>query len=372
MKNFLFEKRALVGKKINQFLQEKNITKSELCEKTTISRPTLNKIINGEISNKSTYNTHIEKILNYINITPIEILNDKALTISKNISNYINKVLTAKDIAEKTGLKESDINKWITGQDVPNNYELSKLATVLGTSSRCLMKDSIFGHQTALPDFIFAIDKNKKNISGFWGHIGIQIPHEETYKLYPVSEAAYSKCFEDMQNKKNVVFPTLNNRVVFVNQDNINRIVLIGDNCDIEDADAIITNKENVYPQEFYDNALQVIWEEDVDLPNEIVGDIKNIIEENEWEEEDIIDLVNKTFIHFKNGRVIDLSPFSYQDIGITFESNYDIDDDSPIYISDNNGAESFIQIKNIAIIDAPLNQIEEAINEIYDKSMNI
>lgn len=369
MKTYLFEKRSLVGKKINQFLQEKNITKSELCEKTKISRPTLNKIIKGEISNQSTYNTHIEKILNYINITPIEILNDKALTISKNLSSYINTALTTKDISEKSGLKESDLNKWIAGEEVPNSYELSKLATVLGTSSRCLMKDSIFGHQTALPNFIFSIDKNNKNLSGFWGHIGIQLPHEETYKLYPVSEASYSKCFDDMQNKKNIVFPTLNNRVIFVNQDNIDRIVLIDDDCDIEDEDAIITNKENAYPQEFYDNALEIIWEEELDLPNEIVEKIQKIMQENDWEEEDILELVDRTFIHFKNGRIIKLSPYSFKDLCLSFESNYDLeDDDSPIYITENTGAESFFQIRNISIIDAPLNQIEEAINEIYEE----
>lgn len=372
MNNFLFEKRLLVGKKINRFLQEKDITKSELCEKTKISRPTLNKIINGEINNKSTFDTHIEKILKYIDITPIELLNDRALIISKNLSSFINEALTAKDIAESSDLKESDINKWIKGQEVPNNYELSKVAAVLGTSSRCLMKESFFGHQSVLPNFIFSLNKNNKNISGFWGHIGVQLPNEKTYKLYPVSEAAYSNCFNDMQNKKNIVFPTLNNRVVFVNQDNIDRIVLIDDDCDIVEEDAIITNKGNPYPQEFYDNALKVIWDEDLDLPYEVEEGIKNIIQENEWNEEDILDLVKNTFIHFKNGRVIDLSPFSYQDIGIKFESNYNIDDDSPIYISDNNGAESFIQIKNIAIIDAPLNQIEEAINEIYDEYMNI
>ena len=52
----LFEKRKLTGTKLKDYIRSNGFSKVSFCMKTEISRTTLDKILNGEIDNKSTFN----------------------------------------------------------------------------------------------------------------------------------------------------------------------------------------------------------------------------------------------------------------------------------------------------------------------------
>lgn len=66
----LFEMRKLTGTKLKDFIRRNGFSKVSFCKKTEISRPTLDKILNGEIDSKSTFDKHLNKILTSLSIDP--------------------------------------------------------------------------------------------------------------------------------------------------------------------------------------------------------------------------------------------------------------------------------------------------------------
>lgn len=75
--DILFQKRKKVGQNILNYLKENGYTKSGFAKNSNISRPTLDKLINGEIDSKTTFNTHLQKIIQKYNISELELLDDK-------------------------------------------------------------------------------------------------------------------------------------------------------------------------------------------------------------------------------------------------------------------------------------------------------
>lgn len=66
----LFEMRKLAGAKLKDYIRSNGFSKVSFCKRTEISRPTLDKILNGEIDSKSTFDKHFTKILTSLSIEP--------------------------------------------------------------------------------------------------------------------------------------------------------------------------------------------------------------------------------------------------------------------------------------------------------------
>ena len=54
----LFDKRYVIGTKLEQILEERSYTKAELCKRAGISRPTLDKMLAGTLTSKTNYEKH--------------------------------------------------------------------------------------------------------------------------------------------------------------------------------------------------------------------------------------------------------------------------------------------------------------------------
>ena len=65
----LFEQRGLVAAKLKDCIRDKGYTKVSFAKKAGISRPTLDRLLNGAIDNKSSYDKHMQKILKVLNMT---------------------------------------------------------------------------------------------------------------------------------------------------------------------------------------------------------------------------------------------------------------------------------------------------------------
>lgn len=65
----LFENRSLVASKLKDCIRDSGYTKVSFAEKAEISRPTLDKILNGSVDSKSTFDRHLQKILGVLNIS---------------------------------------------------------------------------------------------------------------------------------------------------------------------------------------------------------------------------------------------------------------------------------------------------------------
>ena len=70
----LFEQRSLVASKLKECIRDKGYTKVSFARKADISRPTLDRLLNGAIENKSTFDRHLQKILKVLNMSVEELL----------------------------------------------------------------------------------------------------------------------------------------------------------------------------------------------------------------------------------------------------------------------------------------------------------
>lgn len=65
----LFEQRSLVASKLKDCIRDLGYTKVSFAAKADISRPTLDKLLSGNIDNKSSFDRHLQKILKLLNMT---------------------------------------------------------------------------------------------------------------------------------------------------------------------------------------------------------------------------------------------------------------------------------------------------------------
>ena len=65
----LFEHRSLVASKLKDCIRDMGYTKVSFAAKADISRPTLDKLLNGSIDSKSSFDRHLQKTLKLLNMT---------------------------------------------------------------------------------------------------------------------------------------------------------------------------------------------------------------------------------------------------------------------------------------------------------------
>ena len=65
----LFEQRSLVAIKLKDCIRDCGYTKVLFAKKANISRPTLDRLLNGTIDNKSTFDKHLQKVLSVLNLS---------------------------------------------------------------------------------------------------------------------------------------------------------------------------------------------------------------------------------------------------------------------------------------------------------------
>lgn len=80
----LFEQRSLVASKLKDCMRDKGYTKVSFAKKAEISRPTLDKLLNGSIDSKATFDRHLQKILKMMNMSVDELMFYSAQT-SKSV-----------------------------------------------------------------------------------------------------------------------------------------------------------------------------------------------------------------------------------------------------------------------------------------------
>ena len=67
-KELLYRNKNTVGTNIAKLIKKEGYTKASFAKKTEISRPTLNKILDGDIPSSTTLETHINKIMEVLNV----------------------------------------------------------------------------------------------------------------------------------------------------------------------------------------------------------------------------------------------------------------------------------------------------------------
>ena len=109
MKNFagnitidnLFDNRTTIGPKLLEIMKSAGHTKLSFFKLTGISRPTLNNLFKGEIDSKTTFTTHIKKIMETMNVTFEEIINYNENKITESVVVFSDNAPTEHDFDPK-------------------------------------------------------------------------------------------------------------------------------------------------------------------------------------------------------------------------------------------------------------------------------
>lgn len=368
----LFDKRSAVGARLEQILVDKKCTKAELSKKTGVSRPTIDKVLSGTVTSKKNYETHMSKIMHYLQITP-DILLGNSLCSSNRVREIrsIIKISTER-MANATGISQERLQQ-IEAGDVATITELRDIAMQLRTSTHVITNQYFFEPQFSEIEYYMDMKDALDEISGFWGHVGIKLCGMDKYMWFPITSNTRRMIYRGI-NEKLMVVPCMNNKVLLLNMSNIEDISLSDFDADEpsgKDWDENVSCGE--IPLIVYE-ALEDYGQEtlynDIENSAKLQEYLTEYIRKNKWTEEDIFRLLNTSSFYYLDGRKqsIIIDYFQEADSIIeTIEMVYgygftDIEQNFMFYIDAHDETQNFVNLKGISMIELPLLKVEEEI----------
>ena len=382
----LFDKRSVVGCRLEQLLKEKGRTKVELCKSIGMSRPTFDKLMAGTLTSKTNYEKHIEKVLKYLDVTPDYLLSNIA-DIHRRI-RQIRKLMriATKDISRITGIS-LDRLKEIEGGGEASIAELRDIALCLNVSVAALSGGNIFETQIATLDYFVSFNKTDEtaDLSGFWGHVGILLSNTDEYMWYPITAVVRNELYKVMDNEY-IVIPCMNNKLLFLYMPNIKEIVFLDEACDAPGFANWNPNvSEGEIPLVVYDVLDEYLWgnfdendEDDERLSSRFKAFLKKFIAEKEWSDDDIFDMLNTSTIYYADGKNRWANIIFGQDESISmavyeaYEFQNIEESENMLFFTDSDGIETILNKRNISMLEIPLLKIEKAVEEMHKELWTI
>ena len=380
--NDLFDFRDVVGCKLDQIIRKRGCTKSSVCTGAGISRPTLDKLLNGEVTNETNFVKHLSKLLAYLSLSPSELMGGitNIYTGAKHLREAHHFDLP--ELSKLTGLPVEELQKIEAGEEVPLK-DLRDVAACLGTGIRGVLGDGYFQTQISTLDEIFPNDRTTiRSPGGFWGHLGILLNGQAKYLWFPITAYTRNLIYQN-RTEKYWAIPCMDNSLLIINCANITALALLDDACDQPaemDWDYTVSSGEIpsvVY--EAFDDYLEYKNSDgspaDFDLSETLAGAIENIIAQEKIDPEKFgADLYTATIL-FANGRTqtLTLSDDDSDDLAITISQIYETGEllgEDLVEIDTLAGTETLINFKNISMIKLPLALTEEILAENHRKTM--
>lgn len=378
----LFNQRSVFSAKLEQIMTSQSITKANLCKETGISRPTLDKLLAAELTSKTNFEKHVTKILNFLHMTP-----DTLMGNTHNIYNRMRQMKNALRISEEsisliTGIDISRLKDIEAGAEA-TTAELRDIALCLQTSVRGLLGTNYFDIPIAQPSYCIK-DGIFNEMNGFWGHIGILLHSNNEYSWFPISSDVRNRVYQMLQQQF-IIIPCMNNKILLLNTDNIDNIILLDDHCDEPDfANWDSEVDEAGLPLVIYE-ALEDYFlmgdfdELSADISPKFRAVLGHLINEMQWTEEDIIPILKDITIHFKAQKSLsvisnlDMAQTLLTAIQIIFDFGELDSDYNMVYFKDANDVEIIVNLNNISMIELPLLAVEDAIcHNLEEMSMDV
>ncbi len=370
----LFDQRSVVGAKLEEQLKEMGVSKAKLCKETSVSRPTIDKLLSGTVNSKANFERHIRKILDYLQMTPDILMGNSV--VQHNRLRAIRNVLRKKieEIASETGYSIERLKAIESGENA-SLVELRDIALALHTGTRCLLGDGFFETQfSTMNDFLFE-DEEITEGCGFWGHIGILPAGTDKHLWFPITGNVRQQVYRQIQNMKRIVVPCMNNKVLLLNLNNIKQLLLLDDACDQPD----FTNWDSSVncggvPLVLYEALKDYIAYEEWGEPGKqetmsakFYEVMQYAAEKEGWNEDSLYEL-QRVITHYRDGKIMRTSMDFQMDSSLISEIDtlYGFEDDRFVedyldYI-ELGGTEIIINMNEIAMIELPLIDVEEAI----------
>lgn len=379
----LFFMKSVVGAKLEKLLEERNMTKSGFCREVHISRPTLDKILGGDISSITNYEKHLTKILDYLQITPDELIGNPAKCFNQCRTLIRIMHVDENKLAEEIGISTEQLKEIERGNTDTDLAILRDLAFVLQTSTSVILGKNIFDPQIATLNTFLSYFSEKENNdyyknSGYWGHVGLNIKGSSKLLWYPITKSTREDIYQTSNNKYQVI-PCMNNRLLLVNMANINRIVMVDNDIDSMETKCEGPDSAGEYPLAFYEIAenymSDIICGEEIS-EKEISSKMLSCIKEMEKNGVDLnyfVDANTIGNIFYSDGTTVkdEISFYYFEDSlflnisAIYMDREYMEDDiENCLLYHDISDVENFINLNNLAIMELPLLKTEEAIYE--------
>ena len=366
----LFDQRSTVGARLQKILEEKKCTKAELYKNTHVSRPTIDKILEGTITSKKNYETHMTKIIEYLHITPDMLLGNTVC--GRNRVREMRSVIrmSTEKMAEITGISQKRLQQIEAGEPA-EPAELRDIAWQLSTSTHVLNDQYFFEPQMGELELFLENSNLRGEVSGFWGHVGILLEGHKKYRWYPIT-ANTKRMICRKANDELLVIPCMNNKVLLLCMQNVREISLSDFDCDTpadRDWDEMVDCGET--PLVVYEALEDYYFEEEEQekkISDRMKKNLEMYVEKSGKTEEELCDMLDTTTIYDNQGGER-LAQITFEDDTISeaveMVYGYEMDDleESFFYYYDElDGTENFVNVKNTAMIELPLLKVEEAI----------
>ncbi len=382
--NNLFDQRYSFAIKLQNLLNSQNISKSKFCREINISRPTLDKLLNAKVTNKTNFEKYAERILAYFNSNSELFIND-----IKYPNNRLQSLKYALNIPDEYIIDNTDISPQrlhaIKSGEEPTLAELRDIAFCYETSVNNITGREFFDAPISMYSGMIK-DNSEFSSNGFWGHIGILLNSQNQYMWFPITEKVYSSVHRFLNNNyKFIVVPCMNNKLLLINSEELNNLILLDEAIDCYSiSDCELNNiDDGEIPLVIYEAIEDYIISGTNDINHislKMQNYINNIISTYNWDEDTIYEMINSANIYYKNSHkhkiTINLDDFetltSFIETAYIFSDSIDYTE-SFIFLHGIAYEDIFININNISMIELPLlkieNKILESFNELYDDS---
>lgn len=380
----LFDKRGTVGARLEIILRDKGITKYSFCSDVGISRPTLNKLLSGEVTNKATFTNHMNKILHHLDTTPAGIM--------ENIKNPYIKLRSmlkalrknADDIFKATAIAPERLIVIESGSEAKMS-ELRDIALALNTGVKSILGENTFSPSISMLSYFLEESEagGFSEASGFWGHVGIRPSNATEYHWYPINSVTRNKILRTA-NKDFLVVPCMNNLLLLVNTRKTGNIILLDEACD-EPANtnwdpSISCGEIPPVIYESLDDYLMQMDSEGIqpeDFSPMFLDSIKSIIESQKWDEDRIYEITSSINVIQNDGKTfrssIDCNGSNslLDEVETLYNFDGELIEGGLQFYTDFNGAQVFVNIDLISIVELPLAQVEMALYSANEESLS-
>lgn len=369
----LFEHRKLIGARLESAMEDHGVTKAKLCKQAGFSRPTLDKLLAGEINNSSNFTAYMTKALTALSITPDVLMSGLVNPYTKIKLLRSMSRTQAEELSDKVGITVERLREIENGGEV-TNAELCDIAILLGTGVDDLLGENPFCTQIATMDD-FLEDDDEDQISGFWGHVGILPKGSSEYSWYPISAVAYRRVQGQMRNER-LVIPCMNNTLLYINTSNIKSILLLDEACDqpgFTNWDHTVSEGEiPAVVYECYEDYLFAEHQDETPDPEQYSPNFWKCLQEfgkkYSWDDTTFGKIMDAICIHYDDGSTtetsIDYSQNETVSSAVDMAYNYEFFDENDSYIQfdDFNGTSIFVNTATISFIELPLVKTQRAI----------
>lgn len=375
----LFDKRGIVGARLEKIFEEKGYTKATICKESGVSRPTMDKILSGTLTNKTNYEKHMQKLCNYLKLSPDALIGNGINRANKTrqLRNAMN--ITSETLAKRTGISIERL-KLIESGAAASTAELRDVALCLGVSVNVLQGMNFFEPQIAQSEFHSGVYGTEElELNGFWGHVGILLNNRKEYLWYPITESTRNHILSSMENER-LVMPCMNNKVLYLYMPNVKEIILNSFDCDTPE---YVNWNPNVdcgeIPLVIYDAMEDYVVMDQNCIETELISKefmcyLSQLINQKKWTESEMHEVMDGTVVYYNDGTIRHLSvnfgngfETLSGEISIIYDFGKTEVADNVILVTDYQDSEIVINLKNVSMIQSPLIQVENAICSEFD-----